>query len=373
VTTPGGSASVDTLTVQAGSGTVPGFAINAAGTVQALTTVYARNADGNSNALIQVLGNGNGAGNATAVQIGSYVRATGTTRTDIRIDAINNSDTKNIAYFDATNVRMGVNQNAPKCSLDVNGAIASSNGFFVQSPANGIYNGSPVYGLGFSSTVVNGAAAAAVQLSGFYGLTFATANAYPNVISIDTSGRVGINTVSQSYTFDIKGGTTATDCLRVQGSNTGTGGGRIVFQNAETNKAFVMYGPNNSEQFYIYASTTGSFIYQTTTMSSTWTVGSDRRLKNVIGPVVNSTSQLENLNPVHYTMKADPSARQVTGLIAQEVLPYYPNLVSEHTPPNTTDIMYGLDYGGFITPLIAAVKELSARLSNVEAQLAART
>ena len=265
---------------------------------------------------------------------------------------------------------VGINKNAPTCALDVNGAIACSNGLHVQGYANGYYNSAPVYGLGFSSTIVNGAAAGAVQLSGYYGLTFATANAFPNAISIDASGRVGINTVSQTYTLDIKGGATSADCVRIQGSNANTGGGRIVFHNSEISKSFTMYGPDGISNFYLYGATSG-YIYQPAAIvSGQWSLGSDIRLKNVIGPVVNSTSQLENLNPVHYTMKADPSARQVTGLIAQEVLPYYPNLVSEHTPPNTTDIMYGLDYGGFITPLIAAVKELSARLSNVEAQLA---
>ena len=269
-----------------------------------------------------------------------------------------------------TSGSVGINKNAPTCALDVNGAIACSNGLHVQGYANGYYNSAPVYGLGFSSTIVNGAAAGAVQLSGYYGLTFATANAFPNAISIDASGRVGINTVSQTYTLDIKGGATSADCVRIQGSNANTGGGRIVFHNSEISKSFTMYGPDGISNFYLYGATSG-YIYQPAAIvSGQWSLGSDIRLKNVIGPVVNSTSQLENLNPVHYTMKADPSARQVTGLIAQEVLPYYPNLVSEHTPPNTTDIMYGLDYGGFITPLIAAVKELSARLSNVEAQLA---
>ena len=386
VNTPGGTTSVDTLTVQVGGGTVPGFAINAAGTIQAFTTVYARNADGNSNAVVQVLGNGNGAGNATAVQLGSYVRATGSTRTDIRIDAINNSDTKTIAYFDGANVRMGINTRSPAYPLDVNGTgrffdigSAVTNGVYIQgigTSANpttsrttiaGIAMGNGSSGTGIYAFQGSNKNTNVVDLGFFTGATSAE-----RLTIAAATGYIGINNTSPAYLLDVKGGTTAADCIRFQGANE-VGGGRIVFQNTVSSNSFIMYGPNSSEQFYIYSVTSGAYIYQTTTMSSTWTVGSDRRLKNVIGPVVNSTSQLENLNPVYYTLKADPSARQLTGLIAQEVLPYYPNLVSEHTPPNTTETMYGLDYGGFITPLIASIKELSARLSNVEAQLAART
>ena len=64
-------------------------------------------------------------------------------------------------------------------------------------------------------------------------------------------------------------------------------------------------------------------------------------------------------------MNADTTNIRHIGLIAQEVLPHFPETVSVGW-----DGMYGLRYSELVAPLITAVKELSARLSNVEAKLA---
>jgi hypothetical protein len=74
------------------------------------------------------------------------------------------------------------------------------------------------------------------------------------------------------------------------------------------------------------------------------------------------------MTPVYYTLYADTSNLRRVGLIAQEVLPHFPETVSEGVSG-----MYSLRYTELVAPLVAAVKELSARLSNVEAKLAATT
>ena len=218
---------------------------------------------------------------------------------------------------------VGINQIIPACGLDVNGAIACSNGLHVQAYANGYYNGAPTYGIGYSTTVVNSAAAKAVQISGYYGLTFATGGAYPNAISVDTSGRVGINTVSQSYTLDVNG-----SCR-------------------------------------IWNGTTGLLA---TSGSTSWGTASDSNLKNVIAPITNATKSLELVTPVYYSWKSDISNTRQIGVIAQEIQQAVPEAVGQF-PIDSNDYL-SVRFTELIPHLITAVKELSARLSNVEAQLA---
>jgi hypothetical protein len=56
----------------------------------------------------------------TAAVFASYQRDA-TLRRDVQIAALNNSGTTNIAYFDGTNIRLGVNTTAPSVTLDANG------------------------------------------------------------------------------------------------------------------------------------------------------------------------------------------------------------------------------------------------------------
>ena len=79
---------------------------------------------------------------------------------------------------------------------------------------------------------------------------------------------------------------------------------------------------------------------------------------------------LSTITPVYFTYNTDPEKKRRIGVIAQNVLPVFPELVVVN--PNPEELL-GVDYTNFAGPLIAAVKELSARLSNVEAQLAAAT
>ena len=192
-----------------------------------------------------------------------------------------------------------------------------------------------------------------------------TSSAVPSNVATITQNGLGIYCNAPGYRLDVNG------IVRVSGSALP----QIIFSNTGSSRFTSVYGPDSGGSFYIGSSSpgTGAVYIPSNVTSGTWSVLSDARVKNVIGPIVNSTSKLEKLNPVYYTMIADPASTKIAGLIAQEVLQHYPNQVSLHTPLGTTDQMYGLDYGSFITPLIAAVKELSARLSNVEAQLAAAT
>jgi len=93
-------------------------------------------------------------------------------------------------------------------------------------------------------------------------------------------------------------------------------------------------------------------------------------MKTVVSNLSNATELLSGITPVYFTYNEDPGKKQHVGVLAQEVLPVFPDIVASNADPTA---MMGVDYGAFAAPLITAIKELSARLSNVEARLAATT
>jgi hypothetical protein len=85
---------------------------------------------------------------------------------------------------------------------------------------------------------------------------------------------------------------------------------------------------------------------------------SDVTLKENITPIVNGLSTIESLNGVSFNWK--DSQLPSIGLIAQEVEKVCPILVSEE------DGLKSLNYNGIIGLLVEAVKELSARVKELE-------
>jgi Chaperone of endosialidase len=77
----------------------------------------------------------------------------------------------------------------------------------------------------------------------------------------------------------------------------------------------------------IYGSqVTGSAVYVTSS-GQLGVLASSERFKTAIAPMGDETSKLQRLRPVSFYLKADPSATQQYGLIAEEVAKVYPELV----------------------------------------------
>jgi hypothetical protein len=102
--------------------------------------------------------------------------------------------------------------------------------------------------------------------------------------------------------------------------------------------------------------------------ATSWGTTSDSNLKNVIAPITNATKSLELVTPVYYSWKSDISNTRQIGVIAQEIQQAVPEAVGQF-PIDSNDYL-SVRFTELIPHLITAVKELSARLSNVEAQLA---
>jgi hypothetical protein len=99
------------------------------------------------------------------------------------------------------------------------------------------------------------------------------------------------------------------------------------------------------------------------------TVPSDERLKENIQPIEDALSKVNQLNGVTFTYIAD--GRESAGLIAQEVEKVLPSAVSEKELPLKIDDgkeYKVLQYDQTIGLLVEAVKELSARVEELESK-----
>lgn len=216
------------------------------------------------------------------------------------------------------------------------------------------YDTQPDYGGGFSGSLV---------------FQYGTGTGLAESMRITSNGNVGINCNAPTRTLDVDGqmgvsfGTAPQ--LTVRGTNS-TGGGVIKLSNFDNAGVWNIAGPDSG--FTLYIRNAGNTGVALGNGAQSWTTASDSRLKTIIEPVSNATSAFEAVTPVYYTLNACINDKRRIGVIAQEVVTHFPELVD--TDANG---MYGVRYSELVAPLITAVKELSARLSNVEARLAAAT
>ena len=96
---------------------------------------------------------------------------------------------------------VGIGQSNPAGPLDVNGR-ASATSFKVSSSFTDLINNSPWYGIGLSNVTLSGQGSTAVQIGGYYGLTFVESGSTRMVIN---QGDVGIGTIAPDQALTIDG------------------------------------------------------------------------------------------------------------------------------------------------------------------------
>jgi hypothetical protein len=108
----------------------------------------------------------------------------------------------------------------------------------------------------------------------------------------------------------------------------------------------------------------------TTSGTVVGTQTSDERLKNVLGPVEYGLNTIKQIEPVRYALKSEPDVEKL-GFIAQQVLPVVPQSVFD-TGEEIADgepTKLGMEYVSLIPVLVNAIKELSAEVDALKAQL----
>ena len=103
-----------------------------------------------------------------------------------------------------------------------------------------------------------------------------------------------------------------------------------------------------------------------TTVGTTYTTSSDRRLKDNIETITGGTDKLMAMNPVTHGWKADPEADTVHGFIAQEMMDIVPEAVSGD--PEGEDMM-SMDYGRITPVLVAALQDAHKKIAELEIRL----
>ena len=91
---------------------------------------------------------------------------------------------------------------------------------------------------------------------------------------------------------------------------------------------------------------------------------SDARLKNNISSLIGCIDKVKLLNPVSFDWQYRDryGSKRDLGLIAQEVMSIVPEAVG-----NNTEGYYTLDYIKLVPMLIGAIKDLEARIVDLEA------
>jgi hypothetical protein len=178
-----------------------------------------------------------------------------------------------------------------------------------------------------------------------------------NIARFDSSGNLLVGTTSSGGgKVYVQGGASqsailgTTDTLNyagIQGAHT-----------VNASNAFVAYFANSG-------STTGLYISNTAAWQST----SDERLKTDIQDL-DSTQRLMQLRPRDYLWKSqetsdDPTKRNL-GFIAQEVKDIFPELVGV-----SPDGMFSVEYTGLIAPLVKAIQEQQAIITQLTARITA--
>lgn len=115
----------------------------------------------------------------------------------------------------------------------------------------------------------------------------------------------------------------------------------------------------------VRASTNGVIL---NTDDTAWSSYSDLRLKNVIGPCMGGLARMDQLQPVMFSWKADPSNKPRVGVIAQEVQAVLPEAVDEYIDPDSGESRLTVRYTDLIPMMICAIRELKAKVEALEAQ-----
>jgi len=273
-------------------------------------------------------------------------------------------------YISSTQ-KVGIGTNAPVSLLNVTAANAYANLTSTSQTAQLIIGtGANTGRLCIGHYYTPGATGAGIQSSDYF---FSLDHGAPLFLN-PIGGNVGIGSSNAVYQLDVTGAIRAAPVGLTQPgviiSGVGTDNGlsknipTLRLSNTTSGASWNFYGPDTGNTLYILnGSSVGVGLGNGGT---SWFSSSDSRMKTIIDPVSNATAAFEAITPVYYTLNNDTDKVRRVGVIAQEILPHFPEAVM--TDANG---MYGVQYSDLISPLIAAVKELSTRLSNVEAQLAA--
>jgi hypothetical protein len=121
-------------------------------------------------------------------------------------------------------------------------------------------------------------------------------------------------------------------------------------------------GPYSSASNFVISAAGGGGVYLNGTAATSWTSASDERLKDIIEPINNAVAKVGSLRAVIGKFKNDALNTRKSFLIAQDIQAVLPEAVDASNPDRL-----GVAYTDVIPLLVAAIKELTARVEALEA------
>ena len=138
--------------------------------------------------------------------------------------------------------------------------------------------------------------------------------------------------------------------------------GQVTFRNTSTTAGRYFNIGMNSGSSMLVVDNNGTGVYLDYATTS-WASTSDERLKDIIEPISNAVAKVGSLRSVIGKFKTDSEGTRRSFLIAQDVQSVLPEAVDM-----TNADAFGVRYSEVIPLLVAAIKELTARVQTLEAK-----
>ena len=173
--------------------------------------------------------------------------------------------------------------------------------------------------------------------------------AIANVMTLDASGNLLVGTTSSPLASRVSVGVT-----------NGQPDAFVIRNSAATVGLYWRLAYVNSTNTFHILNQGGVGVYLTDGATS-WTGTSDERLKDIIEPISNAVEKVGSLRSVIGKFKTDDASKRRSFLIAQDVQKVLPEAVDVSNPDKL-----GVAYSEVIPLLVAAIKELTARVQTLE-------
>ena len=203
--------------------------------------------------------------------------------------------------------------------------------------------------------IAYGSASTYMTIAGQAGIIFGYgANPHTEAMRIDTSGNLLVGPTSAYVS--------GTGNALIQISASGTGGALALRNSAATAGKYWRIGPDNSANNMVVYNQNNTGVYMTDG-GSAWIGSSDERLKTDLKPIENAAQKVSTLRAVTGRFKTDDESVSRSFLIAQDVQAVLPEAVDASDPDKL-----GVAYTDTIPLLVAAIKELTAKVTALEAK-----
>jgi len=172
-----------------------------------------------------------------------------------------------------------------------------------------------------------------------------------SAILLDSSGDITLDADGADTIFKDGG----TEFGRITNSSTD-----FVLKTAVSDKDFILKGNDGGSE--ITALTVDMSAAGATTFNNDVTAFSDVILKDDINTIDNALDRVQGMRGVFFDRTDNNQIRQ-TGVIAQEVEPFLPEVVRETKDENK---IKSVAYGNMVGVLIEAIKELNAKIEELQ-------